>query len=132
MAGRAALAAPAHLPLPAPRDAQAFAIRANAFEVVDVERCLVRVTDLDFAAFLLVHGTHLADATELPRRGAAGHQGPREMAFLVYDPEQRVPGLAMEYVTSEAAKLQDMTRRLKKVLHTRPAGYDAWRPRAGR
>ena len=66
---------------------------------------LVEVFDLDFAAFLLMHGVALAQSF---RDG-------REFLFKFLDQHDRIKQLAIDFANSESAKFADCVRRLKKV-----------------
>lgn len=116
--------------IPEARGVDALTMRANAYEVVNAEEHRIRVTDLDFAAYVAHKGrsrqVELVDAYETAdRRGGR----PLQMALEFYDPTRVIPTLAAAYATSEEAGVLDMVRRLKKVIYRRPSGYDGWRPR---
>lgn len=66
---------------------------------------LVDVFDLDFAAFLLMHGVALAESF---RDG-------REFLFKFLDQQNKIKDLAITFANSESAKFADCVRRLKKV-----------------
>ncbi len=69
------------------------------------EEGLVEVFDLDFAAFLLMHGVPLAESF---RDG-------REFLFKFLDQQNKIKELAITFANSESAKFADCVRRLKKV-----------------
>lgn len=66
---------------------------------------LAEVYDLDFAAFLLMHGVALAES----------YRDGREFMFKFLDTDNKIKDLAITYANSESAKFADCVRRLKKV-----------------
>lgn len=63
------------------------------------------VYDLDFAAFLLMHGVALAES----------YRDGREFMFKFLDTNDKIKELSIVFANSESAKFADCVRRLKKV-----------------
>lgn len=101
--------------------------RSRAYRVVDRQRFVVRVHDLDFAAYLLARGLPIIRATY--ERTAGIGQG---STFDFYDPDNHAFSMSTEYLNSPEARFADCVRRLKKVAHSVPADWDPWRTREAR
>mgnify|MGYP001612229878 FL=1 len=99
--------------------------RARSFRILDPVRHVIRVHDVDFAAFLLclwAGRITLIDAVELDQN---------ERQFDFWDPQGAADEMALAYVNSSEARVLDALRRLKKVIYGRPRAWDPWK-HAGR
>lgn len=106
------------LPLPRPRRPD-HVDRARSYCVVDEAACRVRVSDLDFAAYLLMHST----SSRQPRGLAivdAVRVGDHESHYDFYDPDHRIADLSLAYASSEASRFAECVRRLKKSVYAVP------------
>ena len=110
--------APATLRLPPPKLARVD--RSRVFTVLNVDRRAIRVSDLDFAAYLLGHQLALIDACRV---------GDRESVFDFYDPDGRITELSMAYMNSAEARFADCVRRLKKASYSVPPDWDPYAAR---
>ena len=115
------MSAPVALRLPPSKLAQRVD-RTRSYSVVDEARRIVRVTDLDFAAYVLEKGVAIIDAYE-----ANAH----ERVFDFWDPRSEIPKISLEFVNSETARVLDCVRRLKKVTYVKPQGWDPWQSTGG-